>query len=190
MSLRDGLDIAGDRLRNAFGSMAPRERVLVAFTAAVLLAFVGYFATQAMEKSTRRVKTSISTTSTAQAQVDSMMAQYTELAGTVETLDARLQAGRDLAPLTWIETIGNEMNLSIGSMNERGTETTDYYVAQTIDVRIDDLSLEQIVQLMYRFESSPQAIRVTECRVKTDRKERAKLDLNLTIDILKPPEGV
>ncbi len=190
MSVRDGIDVAGDRLRTFVGGMAPRERALVAFTILVLLCFVGYFVSGAMNKATKKVKRQIAATSLAQGQVDSMMTQYTELTGTVKGLDAKLEAGKDFAPLTWIESVGNDMNIQEKIRpQERGTEETDYYTAYRMDVRIDNIDLRQVTDLMYRIQSAPQAIRVTEARVKTDRKDRSVLDLNLELSVLKPYAG-
>jgi hypothetical protein len=191
MSLRDGIDVVGDRARSLVVNMAPRERLLVGITALVVFAFVAYFAVGAMNSSTDKVKRQLTATGTAQAQVDSMLSQYIVLAGTVESLDSKLAAGQDFAPLTWIETIGNEMGITekIRSVNERGTEETDYYIAQKFDLRVDDIDLRQVTDLVFRLESAPQAIWVNECRVKTDRKNRAQLDVNMEISILKPIEG-
>jgi len=185
------MDVAGDRLRSLVTNMAPRERFLVAFTGLVVFCFVAWFVLDAMDSSTDKVKRQLTATSTAQAQVDSMLSVYGELAGTAEALDTKLAAGADFAPLTWIESIGNEMGISekIRSVNERGSEETDYYVAQNYDIRIDDIDLRQVTDLIYRLESAPQAIRINECRVKTNRKNRAELDVSMEISILKPIVG-
>jgi type II secretory pathway pseudopilin PulG len=191
VSLRDGIDVAGDRLRSLVAGMAPRERILVGLTLAVLLAVAGWFATRAMNRSTERLERQLVATQTAQAQIDSMLSQYAELAGKAEALDTRLQAGRAFAPLTWIEGIGNEMGISdkIRSVQERGNEETDWYVAQKLDLRVDGVDLRQVTDLMFRIESAPQAVRIDECRVKTSRKNRSELDVTMQISILRPLEG-
>ena len=152
MSVRDSLDVAGDRLRGALGGMAPRERFLVAFTLLVLVCFVGYFSAGAMNRNTKRVQSNISLAAQAQARVDNLVAEYSQLSSEAESLDARLAAGKDFAVLTWLETIGNEMGIqaNIRSVTERGLEETDYYKAQKIDLIVDDLDLRQLVDLMYR----------------------------------------
>ena len=191
MSVRDSLDVVGDRLRTTASGMAPRERLLVGFTAVVLLCFVGYFTADAMKTSTRRVQSNISLAAQAQARVDSLLAEYSQLSSEAESLDARLAAGKDFAPLTWLESVGNEMGIqgNIRSVTERGNEQTDYYQAQKIDMIVDDLDLRQLVDLMYRLEQAPQAIRINEARIKADRKNRSQLDLRMEIAVLKPLES-
>ncbi|MCP4871016.1 MAG: hypothetical protein GY898_20105 [Proteobacteria bacterium] len=192
MALRDGIDVVGDRIRGAINGMAPRERALVAFTVAVVLLVVGWFVQGAMEEAKSKLTRQIAATAQAQIQVDALMAEYTALSGKVTEMDAKLEAGRDFQPLTWIESVGNEMAITdkIRSVNERGVENTDYYSAAKINIRIDDLSLAQVTDFVYRLESAPQAVRIDECRVKTDRKDRNILDLTMEIAVLKPAEGV
>jgi len=146
----------------------------------------------AMSEAKSKLTRQIAATSQAQIQVDALMAEFGALNAHVTEMDAKLEAGRDFQPLTWIEAVGNEMAITekIRSVKERGIETTDYYTAAKIDIRIDDLSLAQVTDFVYRLESAPQAIRVDECRVKTDRKDRNVLDLTMEVAVLKPAEGV
>lgn len=191
MSLRDGIDVAGDRLRSFVVGMAPRERFLVGLTLVVVLGVSGWFAVRAMNRSTDKVQRQLVATQAAQAQVDALLRQYSELAGTAEALDTRLRAGKDFAPLTWVEGIGNEMGISdkIRSVQERGNEETDWYVAQKLDLRVDGVDLRQVTDLMFRIESAPQAVRIDECRIKPGRKARSELDVTMQISILRPLDG-
>lgn len=191
MSLRDTIDTVSDRIRAGIAGMAPRERVLVAITAVVVLCTLGYFVQRGMSASLEQVETNIKLTQQAQIQVDELMATYADLSGTYEKLDARLEAGRGFAPLTWIETVGNEMGIqsNIRSVSERGQEETEYYRAQNIDVVVDDLDLKQAVDLLYRFETAPQAVRVKDLRIKADRKNRSQLDIRIELSFLQPTEA-
>jgi hypothetical protein len=191
MSLRDSIDSLSDRGQTIISSMAPRERVLVAISVLVVFCTLGYFAQRAMSSSTDQLKANINRTVQAQAQVDDLLTTYGDLTGQAESLDARLEAGRKFAPLTWIESMGNSMGIqsNIRSVNERGTETTDYYVAQSIDLIINDIDLKAAVDLLYRIETAPQAVRVTDMRIKTDRKDRSQLDLRLELAFLRPGDA-
>ena len=188
MTLRDSVDSLSDQIQSIITGMAPRERVLVAITVVVVFCTLGYFSQRAMTASVDQIKGNISRTMQAQAQVDDLLNTYGTLSAQAETLDARLEAGKSFAPLTWIESIGNEMGIAsnIRSVTERGTETTDYYVAQTIDVTVNDIDLKKAVELMFKIEKAPQAVRVNDMRIKTDRKDRSQLDLRLELAFLKP----
>ena len=117
-----------------------------------------------------------------------LLAEYNGLAGSAEALDARLEAGRGFAPLSWLEQVGNDMTIkdNIRAITERGREETDYYTAKKFDITIDDITLDQTVEFLHKMESAPQAIRITECRLKPDRKDRNKIDVRMEIAVLAP----
>ena len=48
-----------------------------------------------------------------------------------------------------------------------------------IDVTVNDIDLKKAVELMFKIEKAPQAVRVNDMRIKTDRKDRSQLDLRL-----------
>ena len=131
MSFRDSMDSLSDRAGTVFTSMAPRERVLVTITAVVVCCTLGYFTQRAMSSSVDQVKANIDRTAQAQAQVDDLMRTYEELSGQAEVLDTRLEAGRNFAPLTWLEEVGNEMGIqdNIKSVNERGTRSAKWLIS-------------------------------------------------------------
>jgi type II secretory pathway component PulM len=188
MSALDSIEVAYDRAKNVMEGLTPRDRALLAFLTIVFLAVGVYFAHGSMAAARKRAVGQLAATQYAQAQVDSLLSEYNALAGNVEALDARLEAGRGFAPLTWLEQVGKEMEIesNIRSIQERGVDETDYYRAQKIDIVVDDVDLKKTVELLHRLESAAQAVRVVDCRVKTERKDRTLLDLRLQVAVLKP----
>jgi hypothetical protein len=188
MSAFDSVELAYQQGREAWEGLTPRDRLYVTFIVTVVLCVAAYFAHTSMTKARAKVKGQIAAVEFAQSRVDSLLLDYQAMVGDVEKLDARLEAGRTFAPLTWLESVGKEMDISgnLRSIQERGIDETDFYKAQKLDVVIEDVDLRQTVDFLYRLESAPQAIRVVECRIKTDRKDRTKLDLRMEVAVLKP----
>jgi len=188
MSLQDTLDTLADKVRNTWTAITPRERGALALMILAVLVVAGYFAVGAMNKTVTQVRRNLTSTEQAQENVEKLMQQYRVLAASAESLDVSLEAGRDFTPLTWLESVGNEMGISgnIRSMTERSVEETDYYRSQTIDIVVDDINLRQVVDFLYRLQSTAQVIRMNEVRVKTDRKNRELLDLRMELGVLKP----
>jgi len=191
MSLQDSMDALADKVRTTWTAITPRERGALALMVLAVLVVVAYLATGAMKKTVTQVSRNLASAEQAQQNVEQLMQQYRVLAASAESLDASLQAGRDFTPLTWLESMGNEMGISgnIRSMTERSVEETDYYKAQTIDIVVDDINLRQAVDFLYRLQATEQVIRMNEVRVKTDRKNREMLDLRLELGVLKPLGG-
>jgi hypothetical protein len=187
MALRDSLDSLFERGRAWIAAQTPRDRALLLLMAAAVLGTGAWFGVRAMNRQVKRLEGQIAALQEAQQQVDELLRRWTELKGTDTALDARLQAGRDFTPLTWLEQLGNEMGIFAQmTPSERGVEETDHYKAQKVDLMVRGIDLRQTTDLMWRMLSAPQAIRIDEVRVTTDRKERSKLDVRMQLAVLKP----
>lgn len=192
MSLRDGVASFFDSARAWFLGLPERDRALLLLLVAVFSGGGLWAAHGAMAKARKQATARLSAASYAQAQVDALLVEYNELAGKAEALDARLAAGAGFTPLSWLEDVGRQMNISdnLKSLQERGSESTDWYKANKIQVSLDDIDLRQTVDFLYRLEQAPQAIRVQELSVRAERNDRTKLDVKADLAVLVPPEGV
>ena len=191
MSLSNSVNAIADRLRGLLGGLTPRDRRTLLFGVSVVFLVGAWFTIGSMQKSTRQLNLNLAAAQGAQEQIDSMLQQFRSRVGEADALEARLEAGKDFTPLTWLEKMGNEMSISanIRSMTERGVIETDYYRAQKINVLVDNINLQQTVELLHRLESAPQDVRFEEVRLKTDRKEKALLDVRIDLLVLGPLEG-
>ncbi len=190
MSIRDSIDSFGDRLQSLVAGLTPRDRALLVFMAVMIFGAIGWGVNGSMAKQEKRLKAQLNAATMSQFQVDQLLQQYNAAVGKAEALDARLAAGKDFTPLTWLEALGNEMGIAenIKSITERGVEVTDYYRAQKIDINVHNLTLDQAVQLMHKLEEAAQAIWVNEATLNTDRKDRNLIRLRLQISVLQPVE--
>ena len=190
MSIRDSIDSFGDRLQGVLVGLTARDRALLLFMAVVILGGIGWAAQGSMAKQEKRLQAQLNAATVSQFQVDQLLQQYNAAAGKAEALDARLEAGREFTPLTWLEALGNEMGIAenIKSITERGVDVTDYYRAQKIDINVHGLSLDQTVQFMHKLEEAAQAIWVNEATLNADRKDRNLIRLRLQISVLQPLE--
>lgn len=190
MTIQERLDLGSARLEGALSSLSPRDRALLLVMVVSLSLFGGWFAFSALNGAKRRAEQNLASTMQAQEQVNLLLARYAELQGDVAGLDARLAAGADFAPASFLETMGTEMGLSsnIKTIQERGTDETDHYRAQTVEFSVHDLKLGQIVDVLHKLETAPQAIRVTDLTVKADMKDRTLLDVRMQLAVLRPLE--
>jgi len=191
MSIGDSIDSLGDTIRNFLGGLTPRDRILLGVMGLAVLLVLGWFVTGAMNSQTKGLRAQLASASTAQQQVNVLMARYAELGGEVTALDERVAAGAGFSPASWLEQLGNELALTenIKSIQERGVEEREFYRAQKVEVVVDDMDLRQLVKILHKMQGAPQALRITNLRVKTDNKSREKLDVRFELAVLKPLGG-
>ena len=77
-----------------------------------------------------------------------------------------------------------QQDLGFGQRSGRDTDASA--AKARIDVLVDDVDLKKAVDLLYRVETAPQAIRIRDMRLKTNRKDRTQLDLRMELAFLKP----
>ncbi len=192
MNLNNSVNDIADRVRNLLGGLTPRDRRTLLFGISVVLLVAAWFAVGSMQKSTRQLNRNLEAAKSAQKQVEELLVDFRSRVGDADALEARLEAGKNFTPLTWLEKVGNDMGISanIRSMTERGMVETDYYRAQKINILVDNINLQQTVDLLHRLESAPQAVRFDEVRLKKDRKEKSLLDVRIDLSVLGPLEDV
>jgi type II secretory pathway component PulM len=191
MSIGDTIDSVGDGLRGFLGGLTPRDRVLLGVMATALGLVLAWFAVGAMNAQTKGLQSQLASASAAQGQVNALMGRYSEIAGEVAGLDTRLAAGEGFSPEVWLEQLGKEMSIdeNMKSILPRGVEEGEYYRAEKVEATVDDLDLRQLVKLLHKLQEAPQALRLTDIRVKTDSKGRDKLDVRFELAVLKPLGG-
>jgi general secretion pathway protein M len=68
-------------------------------------------------------------------------------------------------------------------------ESRSGYVEDAVEARIDGLSANEAVNLIYRLENGPKPVIIKKALIKTRFDDPTKLDLTLSIALLKPAQG-
>lgn len=115
--------------------------------------------------------------------------RYQEAREGAQKLENRLAAARpDDSPAKIIEEIGIKgKNSQIKPIKgeDRGT-----YIEDSAEVKIDSLSANEAVNLLYRLEKGAKPVLIKKAQLKTRFDDPSRLDLTLTVALLKPaPQG-
>ena len=115
--------------------------------------------------------------------------RYQEAKTASQKLENRMAtASPDDSPARLIEEIGIKgKNSQIRPIKgeDRGS-----YIEDAADVRIDALSANEAINLLYRLEKGPKPVVIKKALLKTRFDDPSRLDLALTIALLKPaPQG-
>jgi len=74
----------------------------------------------------------------------------------------------------------------IRSMSPKTKPINDAYVEETVDLKLDGISLKQLVEMMYSIEKGEQPLRFSRLVIKKRRREPHEFDVTATVSMLKP----
>lgn len=175
------------RLKEFFEDMTPKSRLNagIGIAALLLLAILYSAAADQVAKLARK-------RAAREADITEMMQlklRYLELNGSAQKLANRMAATRpDDSPGKLIEEIGIKgKNSQIKPL--KGDDRPEY-VEDAAEVRLDGLSANEAMNLLFRLEKGNRPVVVKKALIKTRFDDPAKLDLTLNIALLKPaPQG-
>ena len=76
----------------------------------------------------------------------------------------------------------------IQSMNPQNKEIAGAYREDSVEIKLTAVTLQQLVDLMYKVEKSPQPLRITRLQVKKRLREPSTFDITATVAMLKTLE--
>ncbi|HEX8961006.1 MAG TPA: hypothetical protein VF775_05490 [Geobacteraceae bacterium] len=118
-----------------------------------------------------------------------LKSRYQEASAGAQMLANRMAASRpDDSPAKIIDEIGIKGKGS--QIKQVKGEERNGYVEDAAEVKLDGLSANEAVNLLYRLERGTKPLVVKKALIKTRFDDPAKLDLTLTVALLKPaPQG-
>jgi type II secretory pathway component PulM len=121
-------------------------------------------------------------------QMLTMQSKYRRIQSQVAELEQRIRAGQQGNVLSSLETMASEAQIKdrITSMDPRSTPPNDLYKETVIEVRLANVNLKQLVDYLYRIQSSPVLLKVKRLRAKTRRDDPGYLDVNFRVSSFEP----
>jgi general secretion pathway protein M len=77
----------------------------------------------------------------------------------------------------------------IASMNPQNKDMGGLYREESVELKLNGISLQQLVDLMYKIEKGPQPLRLTRLQVKKRPREPQTFDVTATVSMLKALEA-
>lgn len=170
-----------------------RERNLlgVAVAAAVIIAFYS-LVWDPLAVAKEKVERQIRVKKQELVQIQDLRLQYMELLN-------RLEASRKIIdPENFDEnfslfphlesTVGKVLGGrdKIRSMSPKTKPINDAYVEDTVELKLDGISLDQLVDMMYAIEKGEQPLRFSRLTIKKRRRDPHQFDVTATVSMLKP----
>ncbi len=178
------------QLFSFYQRLSPRERMLLGLAGGAMLV-IGLYAlvweplAQGRELLGRRIAQKERELS----ELQEMRVAYLELLRQAEASQAVLdKADAKFALFPFIEAtvsqvVGRER---IASMNPQNKDISDAYREDSVELKLTDIELAQLVDMLYRIEKGPHPLRVTRLQLKKRFRDPHKFDITATVAMLHP----
>jgi general secretion pathway protein M len=184
-------------IQNFFQRMSSRERALMG--AAVATACILGFYTLVWEPLTEnrvRAERLIESRQDDVAEIKRMRLEYMELLTRLEVsrniIDTK-NIDSDFSLFPHIESTVSAVlggREKIRSMSPKTKAINDAYREEAVELRLDGITLDQLVDMMVRIEKGKHPLRVTRLQIKKRRRDTQQFDVMATVSMLKANQEV
>jgi len=182
------------QLAGFYQRLSPRERVLMGLAIAGSIVIALYsLVWEPLRNARTAVADQIHGKERQLATIQNMRSQFFDLQRQWEAAQVvfvRPDEKIELFPL--METTVSQVGITrdrIVSMNPQSRIIGEMYREESVDLKLINLSLEQIVDLMYRIEKGAHPLRITKLSIKKRPRDVYKFDITATVSLLRIAEG-
>jgi type II secretory pathway component PulM len=185
---------AGGGIKRAFGEL--RERVsrlssserdvrAVRIGIAGLCLLIVYIVFHTLSSGTERLEKQVKQLETELVKVENLRSEYEGSRKRIGELSSRIKEENE--PLISVveqilldENIDRK-NFSIKDVNLRTAESEDYYEEKSIDVELKELSLKDLVDILYKIQSTPSFLKVSNLNISTKFNKSDSMTVKLRV---------
>ena len=180
-------------ITNAFQRLSSRERTLVGLSAGALaVVFVYTLIWQPIADQRVQLEKRIKTKQADLDEIQHMRETYLELLTQFDLRQKIIErADPKFSLFPHIEATVSQVlggRDKIVSMNPQNKDISGTYREESVELKLNAVSLQQLVDLLYHIEKSDQPLRLTRLQVKKRAREPSTFDVTATVSMLKSLE--
>lgn len=175
------------RLRGAFTSLAPRERLLVGSAGLLLALALLYVAV------VNPLLGAIARTGSRREAADQelhvmtrLRREYDALQGRLADVERRIQTSPRGNLRSTLETLASQASVAVESMEPQAAPPGDRYRESKVEVALEQVTLVQTVNYLHQIESSDQVLSVKSLRLRKRPDNPELLDVSFTVSSFEP----
>lgn len=126
------------------------------------------------------------------AELRALRDDYRRQKRVIDRMDARLRRQRrNFAIFSYLEQVAGRAGVQdkIQSMNTLASPPNTEYKEESVEVRMEGVTLQQLVEYLHRVEKSPQILRIKRLQVGPTRENRQLLSVRLRISVFSLAES-
>ncbi|UCB44279.1 MAG: type II secretion system protein M [Spirochaetota bacterium] len=167
-------------MRNLFRRVSNREKILIFVTSVLLVAFLVYqFVFVPLMGVRREYDLEWMTLEKRFHELEALAQRYADEKSYLNALIKTFDTKKGISVLTFLENIAEDVGIreNIEYIKPRGSETKDGITRTTVELKIDAISIVDLMRFLYRIEEDRRGVTVSYLRLKPYFKNREKSDV-------------
>jgi len=197
MSLKVG-SLSLERLKfsnlySAYLGMSPREQTMALIGTAVALILVFVLPVTVASGRIGKLEREVQQGKGHLRDIIRAIDSYNRKKATLSQMQKSLAGGFDSSISTTLESMAEQSGIKekIDSLKEKPTSPSDLFDIASVDVRLRRVSLEQLVDFLYRIENQPdKMLRLRQLSIKPRFDNKQEMDVSFTVSTYRLLEGV
>ena len=177
---------------NFFRNLGTRERVFV-MTAGlvVLLALLFMVVIDPLLAHSARLDRQIVTAQRELQELQTLQRTYQRQKSVLDRINAQLKRQQNFALLSRLEELAGQAGIrnKILYMKPAAGTPSDAYDEEAVEIKMEGVTLEQLIQYLYQVENSPQFMKIKRLHIKPRLENRQILSATFKVSTFTPKEG-
>ncbi|MGE3541444.1 MAG: type II secretion system protein GspM [Candidatus Tectimicrobiota bacterium] len=177
---------------NFFRSLQPRERFAILGAAAALLVFLVFkLAIDPLLKRSADLDRQIVTARRQVSELRTMQQEYLRQKSVLDSINSQLKKQQNFAIFSRLEELAGQTGIRNKILHMKPTVSTpsEVYNEESVEIKMEGVTLEQLVRYLHQVESSPQLLKIKRLEVKPRFDNRQILTATFRVSAFTLKEG-
>jgi general secretion pathway protein M len=177
---------------NFWQSLQPRERLFVGGVGAVLVLFLIFkVAIDPLFKRSADLDRQIVTARRQLAELRTMQQEYQRQKSVVDSINSQLKKQQNFSIFSRLEEFAGQTGIRNKILYMKPTVSTpsEVYNTESVEVKMEGVTLEQLVRYLYQIENSPQLLKIKSLDIKPRIDNRQILTVTFRVSAFTLKEG-
>ena len=177
---------------NFWQNMQPRERLFLGGAGAMLVLFLIFkFAIDPLFKHSTDLDRQIVTARRQLAELRTMQQEYQRQKSVVDSINSQLKRQQNVAIFSRLEEFAGQTGIRNKILYMKPTVSTpsEVYNEESVEVKMEGVTLEQLVRYLHQIENSPQLLKIKRLEIKPRFDNRQILTATFRVSAFTLKEG-
>jgi hypothetical protein len=177
-----------ENLFAAFGGLSQRNKIVALATVGFLFFMILFLPISLFSGKVNSLRREVTTAQKAYSQVSDKVAEYQKARDEITALESQFGSGTAGSLTSRVEGLAKDQGITVDQMREKAPQETDYMEINSIEVKLSNISLSQLLDFIYNLENdktSPMRVRRIEIKPKSGNRQQLDVSCDVATFVLK-----